>query len=416
MFTFSNRLFCQENLYNQQEEYLLFQNEKEFIDNKWEKLISPYLLEELWNEKNAYDACHFLMVPLHYTFQEREKVYMEDFRNQFRKFLKSNKPLTVENQRLNILHYYYLISQYLVLEKEYGKYEEEQKELTNYLIDEIKKIWLELPAWQWSRKPFKNMKERIEWKLENKEVEYSYYRAIIDEELFVFAIAADLSQLVENETLKDIQKIAYNCFLQESIFEDEGWILQKNVWKDHPDYAYTYYTVKEDIENKKMTENVSEDSSHSHRYALWINSLKNSHPLGTKENKFYSKVLLAWRNQFFNKIIVFPNKNFKYYRTNNFIDGSNGIYRWKYTTQNNNGYGPYELSGTLLVGWWTFLGEEEIKVIYRNIYEQFPLEDGIIDLYIGPNTTRERNIFIKDPESYYNGYKQLLVLLASKIK
>jgi len=61
------------------------------------------------------------------------------------------------------------------------------------LYKEVKKYWLEEPAWQWNREDFPNgIKERILWKLKAKDCKKLFYKAIIDEELFLFAIASDL--------------------------------------------------------------------------------------------------------------------------------------------------------------------------------------------------------------------------------
>lgn len=48
------------------------------------------------------------------------------------------------------------------------------------------------------------------------------------------------------------------------------------------------------------------------------------------------------------------------------MDGSNGVlYRWNYSSLGEGKeYGPYELSGTFTIGWWTFLGTDRVKEIY----------------------------------------------------
>jgi len=34
----------------------------------WQNTAGTYLKDDLWTEKNAYDACHYLMVPIHAAF------------------------------------------------------------------------------------------------------------------------------------------------------------------------------------------------------------------------------------------------------------------------------------------------------------------------------------------------------------
>ena len=42
------------------------------IDEKdrqlWDATVAPYLRDDLWTDREAYDAGHFLMVPLHGAF------------------------------------------------------------------------------------------------------------------------------------------------------------------------------------------------------------------------------------------------------------------------------------------------------------------------------------------------------------
>ena len=98
------------------------------------------------------------------------------------------------------------------------------------------------------------------------------------------------------------------------------------------------------------------------------------------------------------------------------MDGWNGVYRWGHTTQtSNNGFGPYELSGSLIEGWWGFLEDREINAIFMNISNTFPLADEVISLYIGPNTTRNRHQLVTYPNYFTNGFTELNVLLMWKV-
>jgi len=99
------------------------------------------------------------------------------------------------------------------------------------------------------------------------------------------------------------------------------------------------------------------------------------------------------------------------------MDGNNGVYRYGYPTQgNNNGYGPYELSGTLIGGWWGLFGTERNNEVYRNMAKCFPLAKNVLRVYVGPNTTRPRNELVKWPNFFQNGFAQLNVNLASRIR
>ena len=98
------------------------------------------------------------------------------------------------------------------------------------------------------------------------------------------------------------------------------------------------------------------------------------------------------------------------------MDGGNGVYRWGYVTQGEgNGYGPFQLSGAFNFGWWSFLENDQVTALYQAQAAQFPLSDWALDLYVGPNTTRDRHPLVLLPDSYTNGRFLLTVNLAAHL-
>ena len=99
------------------------------------------------------------------------------------------------------------------------------------------------------------------------------------------------------------------------------------------------------------------------------------------------------------------------------MDGRNGIFRWEYATQGkSNGYGAFELTGIIHMGWWAFLDTDRVRKIYRLQAGRFPLSRGEIELYVGPNTSRKRHRLVMDPEAYRNGFNELIVKLAARLQ
>jgi hypothetical protein len=402
------------------------------IDDKdrklWEKTISLYLKDNLWEERDAYDAGHYLMVPLYAAFLMEEEGWQNEFVEHFNRFANNGLEKLSSLNRLNQLQYLYLVSQFSLLATESGNNSYNPEGLIDFLFEKVEKIWFHEPAWQWGRKPFEHgMKERFLWKLEQKDklTAKNYYKAIIDEELFIFAIAADLRNYEKNNkpkevwsnTITDILNLAYEVFKQNSVFKEGGsWLFQPGIWWDHPDYAFVGH--KEKIPGMKPSpiNDIAMDTSHSHRFPLWLTSLSRAYGEGEEQKNFYEKLKMGLEEQFYKYVLVHPTTNFLSYRTTNFMDGRNGVYRWNYKTQGvNNGYGPYELSGTLTLGWWTFLESERIKLMYREISELFPLPENIINLYVGPGTTRERHPLILSPGRYQNGMIEIITRLAGKV-
>ena len=161
---------------------------------------------------------------------------------------------------------------------------------------------------------------------------------------------------------------------------------------------------------------IAEDASHSHRTALWLRSLAAQYPQGSGENRYYLDLLRGLEVQFLDVVVVPPSAGFPSWRTRNYMDGHNGIYRWGYESQGpNQGYGPYEDSGTLLLGWWSFLGGPRIRALYADLAGRFPLPREVVQLYTGPGTRRERSETASEPNFFTNGAAELVCRLAARI-
>lgn len=385
----------------------------------WQKTVEPYLKDPLWKPRDSYDAGHLLMVPLHYAFLAREKKWQTQFIDHFKRFV----PQEMGSERLQRLQYLYLASRFLVLAQPNMAESTLKKRLFNFLFEEIAALWTLRPAWQWDHSDFPaGIKERLLFKLTLTSPKYSYYTAIIDEEHLLFAIAADLITFAKASNtsvppaLTEIVSIAFEVYKDNVIWGDNNaWLFQPGAWQDHPDYLYAGHVQKIPKLPPAPISNIASDSSHTLRFPLWIRSLASAFPLGSQENVFFIKLHAGLEKQLWTKVLKAPDESFPGFRMTNYMDGRNGLFRYKYeTVVTNLGYGPFELSGSLLLGWWTFLGTERMLAVYKQIAQQFPLPQNMVDLYVGPNTTRDRHPLVKAPDSYYNGFHQLIVLLASK--
>ena len=332
---------------------------------------NAYLVTKTWAPNEQYNATHFLMVPLHYAYQNNDPQLIQKFDAQMALFTQSNLAtmnLNDDSQRLQLLQYFYLLSQYSVLSKN------KQPELSKYLLQNISNIWTQIPAWQWQRKPFSNMKERVQWKL-HADNDVGFKRAIIDEEFFTFAVAADLSKTYPNNpVLQDINQTSFKVFQQRSSFDQANrWLFDKGSWDSHPDLAYAGYADTHNIHEKKTIQNSVMDSSHFLRMPLILKSLQNSFPADTNEHTFYQRARVGLEKQLFEKVLVRNNNNIQ---LTNYMDGRNGVYRWNYKTMaKDTGYGPYELTSSFGMGWWVFLPNQRINDLYRQYHQQITTDD-----------------------------------------
>ena len=57
---------------------------------------------------------------------------------------------------------------------------------------------------------------------------------------------------------------------------DNRWLFQPGVWRDHPDYLYAGNDNLGENLLPMPVDDIAEDTSHSHRYPVWLESLRNA--------------------------------------------------------------------------------------------------------------------------------------------
>lgn len=382
-------------------------------------VVESYLADPLWSHRDAYDAAHHLLLPMRAAYEEPVPSWQPHFAEHFDEFVAAGVPKLATN-RLARLQYLYLASQFAVIATRQGHDEQIPDGLVALLEAELKSLWLVQPAWQWNRDPFATMRARVEWKLTLDNPDQSYYRAIIDEEHYTFVIAADLVTLsrLRGEPPSAVALDALS--LADIVYTNEvspthfgGWLFQPGVWEDHRDYAYAGTTVFPPTKPAPVS-GVAMDSAHAHRFAFWLRSLRDAHVESTQSWQRYEDLRVGLDVQFFEAAAAPPSNAVPYWRTYNFLDGRNGVFRWNFPTQPDTGYAPYQLSGALLTGWWSDLPSNRAPRMYRELAEQFPLGPDEEGTYIGPNTTRPRNPAVTMPDALHNGFIELLVRLGSR--
>jgi hypothetical protein len=394
------------------------------IHELWSAVIDPMLRGKLQSSDQAQTEGQELLVPLHATFVFRDPAWELDFSALFSRLV--SDPSVLPDVVLSRLEYLYLASEFLVLAKQSGRQELIPPGLGDLLFSEVRNAWQVAPAWQWGRKPFPGgIRERILWKLNTRKVDKNYYRAIVDDDLFLLAIAADLKAFAGpleqteawNATLDDILRTACKVFSQEGVFQSGGgWLFQPGVWADHPEYQYAGNEAAEPGIRPAPVPGIAADTSHSMRFAAWLTSLMGAYPPGSDGYRFYASLREGLEKQFFEKVLIAPTAARPCYLLNNFMDGSNGVYRWNYQSLGNgSGYGPNQLSGSLLLGWWSVLDTQPIRDLYANLASQFPWAGECLDFYLGPTSSSPRPAGRHDPTSPAMRLWHVCVLLASRL-
>ncbi|WJM94979.1 hypothetical protein QEP73_15465 [Pseudomonas defluvii] len=386
--------------------------------DEWNKTIATLIKEPLWNLRDAYDASHTLMVPMHFAFASADIKGIKQFEYLMSKFARQELP----GGQLNQAQWLYFVTRYLALKAEFN-YDFSKNDL--YLVQRVAawlhSIWLFEPSYQWGQLPLIGTKSRIKLITSKfKSRPPSYYPVVKGFELFLFSAASDIKFISEKlpETIK-LQPAEINTSIKElaatgiavvrergTFTNDGGWLFQVGIWTDHPDYRFAGHSSIEKNLSEKRLKNIAEDSSHSHRWPLFFRSMIAASRDQSKDKEILLKAYHGFSKQFANNVVVIRNKSVI---LNNYMNGNNGLYRYKYATIGKNdelGYGPGALSGVLGISWYPF--SSDVTHTYEIYEKSYPLSKSTIDLYVGPNTTRERNPLFVWPQFFTDGFAELI--------
>lgn len=383
----------------------------------WASTISRLVQDPLWRDRDAYDASHALMVPMHYAFASNDARGISEFEGLFARFAAQEPPAG----RLTQAQWMYFVSRYLALRGAFQRgFRPVDVYLSSRVVAWLHSQWLLDPAYQYGRLPFVGQKRRYEFLAQADDAAWpaSYYDSVSDYDIFLFAIAADM-QVVRSSLLAadvdpdvwrpldEIVSTGVAIVLDRGRFTDAGgWVFQPGVWTDHPDFRYAGHpTPLPDLEERRVA-GISEDSSHSHRWPLWFRSLLRAPGIDDQQRMALRRASVGFSRQFVSRVVVLRNDGVL---LNNFFDGRNGVYRYRYQTIGANGrlgYGPYELSGIMGEAWYCFA--DGVEEVYQAYAESYPLSAEVLELYVGPNTTRERHPLFSWPDFFTGGFAALI--------
>ncbi|WP_189100857.1 hypothetical protein [Deinococcus knuensis] len=384
----------------------------------WNRTVTPLLKSPLWQARDIYDAAHVLMQPLHFAFLSGDKKSQGEFNDFVERYMQSGA--SAESfATLNGTQFTYFLSQYLKLKSMYSAISSPDLKLKVSIENQVMKQWLNDPV-KWYDGQHANRSERLRWRIETKDPKYNYYRLMPDEDMFLMAIASDLYATGASAKFKTFYSRDVAPLLRDALHEfltqtpAGGVIFKPGILSDYPDTAWAGHLYKGTNIPKLPKPDVTIDSSHAHRYPLWLESFQAMGQVLPDQQGYLTDLHDRLVRQFF--VMFRPSTtDSSVTRMTNYMDGWNGLYRWNYaTTGQNAGYGPYELSGTLLLGWWGFLHDKKVTQAYAHLKNDFPLSEQALNLYVGPNTTRERHPLMSWPSAFTNGSMELLVHLAAK--
>jgi hypothetical protein len=378
------------------------------------------LQQPLWRDRDAYDAAHNLMAPLHAAYANADSAAIAEFRSFGQQFLLDTATFT--STRLWRLQFEWLLSRFLVLQTTRASCDGYTRALLTFVDGDITDI-IRQPAWQWEAPDFTTLLDRVRWKLETHNVRQSYFRVIIDEDLFALAIAADVRRARRACGLPDEAILADAVGLAKRIFKDEvvatadgGWILQPGAWRDHSDYLFAGHPeVVPGLQPLKV-DDVAPEQSHFMRVPLALLSFQCADPDDPTTETLFRSLRLSLATHITKHVLLPPSAAFPGVRLTNYMDGRNGVYRYGHDTQGaERGFGPYEESGAFNLGWWAFLGPS-LEATYAQQLSLLPFTDSVVRLYVGPNTTRVRNPVFREPDFYLGVWIRYVVRSAARLR
>ena len=228
-----------------------------------------------------------------------------------------------------------------------------------------------MEAWHYAG-PFRNIRLRFESRFQPDPAwPKRYYAGVTDEELHFLATTADLRALMsgkvsgtalefsslQRQTLEEVHALAIRL-LQIKIPDGEGFVFGPGDWSDHPQNAWAGCISQTVPMAPCPLETVSEDTGHSARWPLWLDSFAAGSTQGTSAHHYVGrlKARLAW--QLLNRVVDWD-KGRPLMR--NYLDGTNGWYRVGYYSPKF-GYGPYAAAGAVYYGSWFLLAAERPEV------------------------------------------------------
>jgi hypothetical protein len=222
----------------------------------------------------------------------------------------------------------------------------------------------------------------------------SYVGAITAEESLVLAVASDLRTylhhkgLASTQLLNEMHTAAYKLYsVGAKPTTNGGWLLQPGKWKNHPDYLYAGHesvptlTICADPDSEdpscnlepRPVDGIGMDVSHFlSKWPVCLTAYRDASYDNPTRHEFFERLLAGIEVQIFNQVIK-PQPAKPPYLLTNYMDGTNGVYRWNYERRGKNwGYNASHLSSTPCFSSLALLNSDRIREFYQQIDQTLP--------------------------------------------
>jgi len=249
--------------------------------------------------------------------------------------------------------------------------------LTFLVRDKVRFYWIEMPAWHWSR-PFQNMRERVAVKLDDRDPRVRqppWYGAILDHELLLFAIAADVRAAVRADASLGAGISRDDAAMLEEIWgetlrtlrtrvtsrDGQGFLFDYGRWTVNTNYVYAGCETRSPMPAAPCpVDSVAPDASHARRWPWWLRSMQQSVAPTSADAGTIRQYQRRLAHQFASAVLYTDSAGRPLLR--NYMDGRDGWYRLERTSARRSGQGPSSMSGVMRYGSWALLSPLEPRI------------------------------------------------------
>lgn len=357
----------------------------------WTRRVGDMLTPESWTTSYAYNAATYFSLPLDHAYGDLGSDDLRaDFRTHFQSFAEAGFDDGVG---------WLAKGQYLTFLMRFVLHEEALNDgataLTAALIDQVvghvTHEWLETTDHDWAEETWTGRQEGIEGKLG------SGGRRITDGDMFLLSLGASLSIRdvslggTASPIMKDMTGTALRVLETFGSYDENGyWNFSSGNLTTHQDYRLAHWSGSGPIPMADDTDTAAWDTSHASRWPHWLTMLeRGAEDLGL-DNTIVSAARAGLTTVFVDAVLQEDGEDSGRWLTTNFIDGDNGPFRWGYQSYGtDNGYAPYQLSGTFLLGHWSTLDDNGIDEAYGDLLGLNGFSPDLLDSFIGPVRAKE---------------------------
>ena len=211
----------------------------------------------------------------------------------------------------------------------------------------------------------------------------AFEHAILDQELFLFAIAADLrhygrtvgSPLAHDPVLEEVDRFSRRVYDARAKWNaDSGWTFQPGIWRDHPDHVYDCWTEKKPGLSACAIAGGVRGRVAPHRFPLWMRSSDRGGAGGVGgAGRTTRGSVGGWSGSSSTGCWCTPSPEFAGYRCATTWTGRTGsIAGNTRASAPTRGTAPTSSRAALMNSWWGFLPGPRARQLFHDIAGNFP--------------------------------------------